>query len=71
MSPRPVGPKSRHRLNPPEVMMSKPMKIRTVAASALSAVLALSIVAPAFAQPNYPPPPPGGYPYAPPGGGGG
>jgi hypothetical protein len=47
-------------------MMSKPMKIRTVAASALSAVLALSIVAPAFAQPAYPPPPSGNYPYAPP-----
>jgi hypothetical protein len=45
-------------------MMSKSMKTRSVAASVLSGVLALSIVAPAFAQPqNYPPPPPqGGYP---------
>lgn len=38
------------------------MKIRTLAASVLSGVLAVSIVTPALAQPGYgPPPPPPGY----------
>ncbi len=42
--------------------MSKALKIRTLAASVLSGVLAVSLVAPAFAQPGYPaPPPPGSY----------
>lgn len=43
--------------------MKKPLK--TLAASALSGVLAVALTAPAFAQPysqNYPPPPPSSYP---------